>query len=425
MSVRRYLGITVEQAARERIATVFDRFKRVIVSFSAGKDSTVMLHLVADKARQRGRRFALMFVDLEGQYRLTIEHAERCFDLYADCAEPYWLALPLNLRNAVSQYEPQWMCWDPERRADWIREPPARAITDERRFPWFRRRMEFEELVPAFGDWYAAGEPCAQLVGIRTQESLNRWRTLASESKGTLDGMKWTTRKSALVYSAFPIYDWQTEDIWTYHARYPVKPHNELYDRMQLAGLSIHQQRICQPYGDDQRKGLWLFHVIEPETWARVVARVNGANQGALYATERGNILGRIKIDKAEGHTWETFAHLLLDSMPHQVAEHYRNKVAIFIRWWLERGYLRIPDESSPQLEAQRKAPSWRRVCKALLRNDYWAKGLGFSVPGNTFALERYMRCMRKKREEWNLMLASADSEISLRESERSRSLSG
>ena len=52
---------------------------------------------------------------------------------------------------------------------------------------------------------------------------------------------------------------------------------------MHKAGLTIHQQRICQPYGDDQRRGLWLFHLIEPITWAKVVARVNGANSGALY----------------------------------------------------------------------------------------------------------------------------------------------
>src|SRR5690606_14042772 len=121
----------------------------------------------------------------------------------------------------------------------------------------------------------------------------------------------------------YPIYDWHTSDIWTYHGK-TNKPYNRLYDRMHQAGLTPHQMRICQPYGDDQRQGLWLFHIIEPETWARIVARVNGANQGALYANESGNILGRIKIDKPEGHTWESFAHLLLDSMPAVVSEHYK-----------------------------------------------------------------------------------------------------
>ena len=75
------------------------------------------------------------------------------------------------------------------------------------------------------------------------------------------------------LWNVYPIYDWKTEDIWIYHAK-TNKLYNHLYDRMHQAGLSIHQQRICQPYGDDQRKGLWLFHIIEPETWSRIVARV-------------------------------------------------------------------------------------------------------------------------------------------------------
>jgi len=174
---------------------------------------------------------------------------------------------------------------------------------------------------------------------------------------------------------------------------------------MHQAGLTIHQMRICQPYGDDQRKGLWLFHVIEPETWAKVVARVNGANQGALYAQETGNILGRIKISKPEGHTWESFAKLLLASMPPQTKEHYENKIAVFLHWWAEHGYpFGIPDEADPKDEANRKAPSWRRICKALLRNDYWCKGLSFSQTKSE-AYERYKNLMKRRREAWGIFI--------------------
>ena len=51
---KRALGFDVYTAARERISWVFDTFDRVYVSFSAGKDSTVMLHMVADEAMRRG-----------------------------------------------------------------------------------------------------------------------------------------------------------------------------------------------------------------------------------------------------------------------------------------------------------------------------------------------------------------------------------
>lgn len=372
-----------------------------------------MLHLVMDEAVRRGRKVGVMFIDLEGQYKLTIDHIQSMYDHYSGHIEPYWICLPIWLRNAVSVYEPKWMAWDPSRRADWIRTPPPMAITALDRFEFAKSRylnkyakqqmaFEFEEFVPKFAKWYADGKLCATFVGIRTGESLNRWRTIAGH--GTkFEGHNWINHVTEGVWNAYPIYDWRTEDIWIYHAKFPDRRYNRLYDRMHQAGLTLHQQRICQPYGDDQRKGLWLFHIIEPETWSRIVARVNGANQGALYAKNSGNILGNIKIDKPDGHTWESFATLLLDSMPDKSAEHYKNKIAVFVQWYRERGYPDgIPDEAESDLERSRQAPSWRRVCKTLLRNDYWCKGLGFSQQtGNRH--KQYMQMMAKRRNQWNI----------------------
>src|SRR5690554_6628480 len=191
------LGIDVLTAARQRIARVFDDFPRVYVSFSGGKDSGVVLELAAQEARRRGRRIGVLFVDLEAQYQLTISYVEEMLARHADVVDPNWVALPLNLRNSLSQFEPQWMCWDPDRRDDWVREPPRQAITDERYFRFFRRRMEFEEFVPAFAEWYADGRLTACLVGIRTQESLHRWRTIAGRPGGAAkrryDDLSWTT----------------------------------------------------------------------------------------------------------------------------------------------------------------------------------------------------------------------------------------
>jgi len=396
------LGVNVYEAAVSRTEWIFDTFSKVYLSFSGGKDSTVMLHVAMAEARRRNRKVGVLFVDLEGQYKLTIDHIQECYDLYSEHVEPFWVALPIHLRNAVSVYEPQWICWEPGRELDWVRKPPNMAITDQEHFPFYHYGMEFEEFVPEFGKWYADGELTACLVGIRTDESLNRWRTLARK-KSSFEGVQWTTYVGETVYNAYPIYDWKVGDIWAYHGKYGGL-HNRLYDLMHKAGLTPHQMRICQPYGDDQRRGLWLFHLIEPETWARVVARVNGANGGALYVQETGNIMGNLKITKPAGHTWESFAHLLLDSMPGQTGEHYKNKIAVFLKWWEGRGYPNgIPDEEKSALEAKKKAPSWRRICKSLLRNDYWCKGLSFSQHKSE-AYEKYLKIMKRRRQQWNLI---------------------
>jgi len=197
----------------------------------------------------------------------------------------------------------------------------------------------------------------------------------------------------------YPLYDWATQDIWIYQGKNPNLPYNHLYDRMYQAGLSIAQMRICQPYGDDQRKGLWLFHLIEPETWGRIVARVNGANSGSLYAKEHGNINGYRAISKPDHVTWKQFAYMLVSSMPEKTREHYSNKIGVFVSWWTQRGYPDgIPDAGDYDLEIAKKIPSWRRVCKSLLRNDYWCKGLGFSQQRSA-AYEKYLVYMKRRKE--------------------------
>lgn len=408
---KRKLTQNVLQAAQERIAWTFDTFERIYVSYSAGKDSTVMLHLVAEEARKRNKRFGVLTVDLEGQYKFTIEHIEATFETYKDIADVYWVCLPIALRNAVSVYEPKWKCWDDAAKENWIRELPEKGIHDPNYFDFFEDGMEFEEFVPLFGEWYSQGKECACLVGIRADESLNRFRTIASDKKTKKNGKQYTTQVTDNVFNVYPIYDWRTQDIWTYHGKNPDKRYNKLYDYMQQAGVPLANQRICQPYGDDQRRGLWLFHLIEPQTWAKVVARVNGANSGALYIQENGNINGYNKITKPEGHTWKSFAEMFLNSLPPKTKEHYENKILLFRRWWIERGYTPdIPDEAEYDLEQKRDVPSWRRICKSLLRNDYWCKGLGFSQHKSEAYL-KYLDLMRRRKTKWKEELTTNESE--------------
>jgi predicted phosphoadenosine phosphosulfate sulfurtransferase len=383
-SLKQYLKTDVLTEARNRISYVFDNFEKIYLSFSAGKDSTVMLHLVMEEAKKRDRKIGILLVDLEAQYRRTMDHAVKCIEMYRPYIDLNWVCLPIALRNAVSNFEPRWLCWDPDNKDNWVRPMPEieGVISDEEFFPFFQRGMEFEEFVPEFGNWYAEGKTCACFVGIRTDESLNRFRTVAMQDKTTFEGKRYTTKVTDTVYNIYPIYDWSVSDIWLYHYKYPAMPYNEIYDYMHKAGLTPSQMRICQPYGDDQRRGLWLYHLLEPETWYRVVSRVNGVNSGSLYIQETGNITGYNKISKPENHTWKSYCNLLLGTLPEKTRNHYITKFRGFIEGWKGRGYTNgIPDEAPVVLENKHWAPSWRRLCKVLLRNDYWCKGLGLTQP--------------------------------------------
>ena len=400
MKTKRFIGIDVLTAAKERIVYTFDNFERIFVSFSGGKDSTVMMHLVMDEAIKRGRTVAVMLIDFEAQYRHTSENANVLFERYKSNINLYWICLPIALRNAVSNFEPSWTCWDMDRKEDWVRELPTHknVISDINFFPFFHPRMEFEEFIILFADWYSQGEKTAAFVGIRADESLNRFRTIAINKKEVFHDKRWTTKVIDEIYNVYPIYDWKTEDIWTYHAKNPCREYNKIYALMHQAGVSPSQQRLCQPYGDDQRRGLWLYHILEPETWYKVVCRVNGANSGALYVEETGNINGYNKIKKPDGHTWKSFCNLLLSTMPQVTRDHYAGRFRSFIKGWKARGYVdSIPDESPKVLEDQQWAPSWRRLCKVLLRNDWWCKGLGLTQPKSE-AYGKYLQIKKAKK---------------------------
>lgn len=400
-TLKRYKTVNVLDAARERVRYVFDHFERVYCSFSGGKDSSVMFHLVMEEAIQRKRTVGVLLIDLEAQYKLTIDHAREMFARYAEHIDLHWVCLPMLLRNAVSNYEPRWCCWEPERQADWVRELPQHpgVVSDPARYPFFEPKMEFEEFMVLWGIWYADGQPTAGCIGIRCDESLNRFRTIASKTKEMHGAAQFTTRVHDQLFNAYPIYDWKTEDIWRFHQKFPDRPHNQIYDRMYMAGVPLSSQRLCQPFGDDQRRGLWLYHLLEPETWFKLVVRVNGANSGSLYVQETGNVTGYNKIKKPAGHSWRSFCTLLLGSLPKKTREHYLGRFRVFISGWKGRGYVDgIPDEAPKVLEDKQWAPSYRRLCKVLLRNDHWCKGLGLTQPKSA-AYERYMAIKKNRAE--------------------------
>lgn len=373
----------VYEAARERYEYIFDTFDKVCVSFSNGKDSGVLLNIAIEVAREKNKLpVNILYIDMEAQYSHAIDFTYRTFNRSEVVG--YWVCLPLHLRNAVSQFQPHWLCWDPDKTNAWVREIPDSeyVISDESFFPFFRRGMEFEEFVPAFAEWFSDGKSTACCVGIRSDESLNRFRTIASESKITHAGNQWTTKlfpgADKEIYNAYPIYDWHTKDVWIANGKFNWD-YNRIYDVMHMAGVPLSKQRLCQPYGDDQRQGLYLFKILEPDTWAKIVNRVEGANFGNRYTENDKTTLGNYKVNLPEGHTYESYAKFLLKTMPPYLADHYSVKINKFLKWWEKEGLDIIPDFADPKKEAARKIPSWRRICKVLLKNDYWCKGLSFS----------------------------------------------
>lgn len=279
---KKYLSKNVLDATNERLEIIFQNFDNVYFSVSGGKDSSVMVQLANRIAQKLNKEFDVLFIDLEAQYTYTIRHINELKQL-SQIRDFYHIALPLALRNAVSVLQPKWICWEEESKHLWVKDMPKDSINiNNCPFTWFKKGEEFEEFIIQFANWYQKKYQgkVACGIGIRANESLNRFRTIAFQNrKVTFEKYNWTTKlkigdKHIDVYNFYPIYDWTVEDIWTAVSRLDLK-FNYIYELMYKNGLSLHEQRLCQPYGDDQRNGLNQFRALEYDTWSKVLNRVN------------------------------------------------------------------------------------------------------------------------------------------------------
>lgn len=412
--MKTYNNKDVYTAAKERIEYIFDEFEHICISFSGGKDSGTVLNMCIDEARKRKRKIGVLFIDLEAFYKKTIEFVERMLENNKDVLEPYWICLPMESPNSLSYLEPTWIWWDKEKEPIWVRPMPKKEyVINEENNPldFYKKNMPFEEFIKHFGNWYGKGEKTATLVGIRTDESLNRFRAIAG-TKSMYKDKNYSTKVNENVYNFYPIYDWSVEDIWTYNGKFQ-KDYNKLYDLFYKAGVSIHKMRVDEPFGNEAKAGLSMFRVIEPDTWAKVVNRVSGANFGNIYS---GNKIMNAHYKLPKNHTWKSFTFFLLDTLPPEISDHYKVKFSKFIKYWVEKGcpvseeHIKIMEETCPDAiinthEFSRRGKgdkevikftkvvdeipgvdnkddvlTWRRMAMCIIKNDYTCKSLSFGM---------------------------------------------
>jgi predicted phosphoadenosine phosphosulfate sulfurtransferase len=409
------LGVDVYNAAKERLNFLYGNFSpsEIWLALSGGKDSTACFYLMKEICLERGiKNINVLIIDLEGHYKLHIDFLESLIEDKDIGVNGYWVCLPFNLSNASSAYMPKWLCWDADKRDKWIRPMPTNRLTinaDNNPFgAYFRKGMEFEEFIiqlPRFLVRERGLDKVAQVIGIRTQESYNRYLKMAvRQNREFYNNKQWMLKIKATgvgSYSVHPIYDWQISDVWKYLS---IKSYSTVYDKMYKAGYALSEMRICQPYGEEQRDNIDLFAKIEPETWARMSERVYGCNFAKIY---KGKHVLKGKIIKPKEITWENWTRLILNTMPPFLREHYLRRINVFLRWWRKELYSDIEHVYSTEFalnesldkdglyvvkihdeqigDTEKLCPSWRRIAKVLIKGDYLCKNLTFQANKNEY----------------------------------------
>lgn len=414
--MKKYLEKNVYEALQDRLKFIFDNFDNIYVSFSGGKDSGLLLNMVLSYKRRNkiAKKIGVFHQDFEAQYQTTTDFVSRMFENNLRDIEPYWVCLPMGSRCAVSNYQMYWYPWDPDKEELWVRPMPKMPYIinmDNNPFDFYRYKMVQEDLYAEFGEWYSRQKKgkTVCLLGIRADESLNRYRAYANDRKTIMQGNQWTTKMGENWWNAYPIYDWTTKDVWIANGKFDYD-YNRIYDLFWKAGLSISQMRVASPYHESAKESLNLYRVLEPATWVRVVSRVQGANFGAIYGSSHA--LGARKIELPPGHTWRSYVKFLLATLPEAMRRNYIEKFKTSIRFWWKKGGV-VDEEAIKELEACNypirhngksnyksnkekiaflgtpdhtddikstiDIPSWKRMAVCILKNDHLCKYMGFS----------------------------------------------
>ena len=362
----------VYDLARERIEMIFDRFDHVCVSFSGGKDSTVCFNLTYEEAKRRDRLpLDVVFYDEEAISYQTEDYVRRVAQLPGVSLR--WMCLPFTMLNACSPAHPWWWCWDPAIPEKWTREMPPEAIAEWPGFPVYpmEKRPQIHEAVGMFFDPQKHGT-VGYVMGIRATESMTRLRAVTRKKEENWIVQHLGDYDKGHVWKCYPIYDWQTSDVWTAPNKFGWD-YNESYDIQELIGIHGSNQRIAPPYGAEPMQMLHMWAKGHPELWDKMVDRVPGAAAAARYSrTELYAFRGRPKPKR--GETWQELIRRLLEKHEASVRKEVATRIQQEIRWHYmkieEAGWKREDHPILPTAPHPMTGMSWEWLAMIALRGD-------------------------------------------------------
>lgn len=405
--------LNVYDAAMKRLKIIFDSFEYVYISFSGGKDSGVLLNLCIEYIRNHApnRKIGVFHMDYEAQYKHTTDYVQRTLSLNSDILEVFHCCVPFKVVTCTSMHQTYWRPWDESMQELWVRPRPENCFTKDD-FDFFSDDLWDYDFQLLFSQWLRRRKGTKNiccLVGIRTEESYNRWRVINSKKNYKhFQNHCWTKIIDGVACSAYPIYDWKTTDIWTANGKFSWE-YNRLYDLYYQAGVPLNRQRVASPFISEAISMLSIYRAIDPDTWGRMVSRVNGVNFAGIYGGT--NAMGWRAIKCPKGFSWKEYMYFLLDTLPENIKRNYLEKLNVSIKFWRNKGgclsyetieKLRqanvnftianttsyntnkkpvkmeyLDDIDIPEF---REIPTYKRMCICILKNDHFCKYMGFAI---------------------------------------------
>ncbi|GHT33514.1 phosphoadenosine phosphosulfate reductase [Bacteroidia bacterium] len=300
---RIYKQKNVLAAARERVSYIFDEFPNISVSVSGGKDSSVIFHLFWQEAQKRKRTFDVAFIDQEAEYQNTIKVIRSLRGL------PYvhlkWYQIPFLMTNSASYAQDYLTCWDGNN----IREFEPDSI---RTIGINTEKLTWEKLLPLLEKQQP--DNTAQILGLRSNESLNRYRAVTLHPG--YNNVAWSSKTAAkTVFNFYPIYDWGFDDVWRFIFDENIS-YNRIYDYQFAKDYNKNDMRVSCLIHEKSYHDLVDLPEFEPDTFEWLCQRCKGIDTAMRYAKEKQMYSN----EKLPTHykTWHEFRDFLLENHPNK-----------------------------------------------------------------------------------------------------------
>jgi predicted phosphoadenosine phosphosulfate sulfurtransferase len=349
-----YKKQNVYDAALDRIRWIYDEFDTVMVAFSGGKDSTVVLELTIKVAKEKNKLpVNVYFIDQEAELQSTIDYIERTFK--REEVRPFWFQMPFKLFNSASFFDEWLYCWDEKDKDKWMRQKSQIAISEN-----IFKTDRFKDLFPRINEWIALqvsgnGENSAAINGMKCDESMHRKKALTA--KCSYKDITWSVaekedrKKRNIRFS--PIYDWDVEDIWTAIGKNEWD-YNKYYDKVYQLGGQISKMRVSSVIHETSAEHhLLILQEVEPKTYDLLVNRIGGVS---TYSKLLEDV--RVRELPSMFSNWEEYALYLIDSVIKE------NEKAYYYKMIKEFDLLikKFPDV---------KEEVYRKLCPIILANDF------------------------------------------------------
>lgn len=353
MSIRKREGrMDVVEAAQLRIRNVFSNGVPVYMSFSAGKDSLCMSHLVYDqimRGRVDGNLLTVVFIDEEALYpsmeAMTLRWRKRFISVGAQFR---WYCLPLKQVSILRQLqnEESWITWEPGKEDCWVRTPPPWAICSS---PYldYPGQMNYQDFLTKIN------RDGIQLTGVRASESVQRLQYIA----------RMETKENGLSKRNIiaPIYDWKDSDIWLY-----IKEHNldfpEAYMDLYRVGTPKSRLRLCNYFASESIAGLRQVAEVDPTLWERIERREPNAYLTLLYWDSEMFHRSTHKRRELEGDVQKDYRSILTEMLIKHPEKYFANPGSYRVAMQYRRFFIKSASMMTPK--------SMRTMHDALVAGD-------------------------------------------------------